>query len=93
MTNEYMVPHKQLYYWVRAVHRGRTILVLPKGEAALSEEAAMKWAFTKLPSNFEVVALPTRDTARASRMLKGRSLDETADIDKSMEKYSHKAQG
>ena len=80
---------RRLYYWIKASYMGKTILILPKGEASLSEDSATKYGFEKLPCTFEVIGLPTRDTASASRMLKGRSLDETADIDKSLERYSH----
>ena len=80
---------RRTYYWIKANYMGKTILILPKGEASLSEDSATKYGYEKLPCTFEVIGLPTRDTASASRMLKGRSLDETADIDKSLERYRH----
>ena len=80
----------QTYYWIKAEHGGKTILILPKGENALTEDGAYQWGFQKLPHNFEVVGLPTRDISRASRLLKGRRLDETGNIDSALEKYQHK---
>lgn len=80
----------QTYYWIKAEHGGKTILILPKGESALTEDSAYQWGFQKLPHNFEVVGLPTRDISRASRLLKGRRLDETGNIDSALEKYQHK---
>lgn len=79
----------KIYYWIKANYMGKTILILPKGEASLTEESATRYGYEKLPCTFEVVGLPTRVTASASRMLKGRNLDETADIDKSLERYRH----
>ena len=77
------------YYWIYANYMGKTILIRPKGVDCLTEDDARRWGFEKLPCSFEVIGLPTRDTASASRMMKGRSLDETADIDKSLERYRH----
>ena len=85
----YEHPDRTLYYWIKAYHKGRNILLLPKGEAALSEESAYRWGFEKLSSNFDVIALPTRNTARASQMLKGQRIDQGQGEDTAFERLGH----
>lgn len=86
----------QTYYWIKATVRNpntgvfKTMLVRPKGAAALTESAAYQWGFSKFSGNFEVIALPTRDTGRASQMIKGETLDSTEDPQQALTRYGHK---
>ena len=80
---------KRFYYWIRAEYQGKTLTILPKGEAALTEDGAYRWGYSKLPCNFDVIPLPTRTTSRATQMLKGRKLDDDGDIDNATGRYYH----
>lgn len=79
------MPRNQTYYWISAHHQGNDILIYG-GETY--EEAERKGS-EKLPCIFEVIALPTIDIKAASRMLKGRKLEETGNLDESLKRMRH----
>ena len=77
------------YYWIHAEYGGKTLLIKPKGDAILSYEGASRYGFEKLNCSFDIISLPTRNTGEASRMVKGNALDQTSNIEKAIERYSH----
>ena len=74
-----------VYYWVVALHEGKILIIGPKSHEAEAEELGTE----KFPtSEFEVVALPTRNEARATRMLKGKQLQNETITD-ALQRVSH----
>lgn len=62
---------KRTHYWLVGLNEGKLAIVGPKS----SEEEAERVGIEKFPAGeYEVVALPTVNEARATRMLKGRRL-------------------
>ena len=75
------------YWWVMGIHQGRRVILGP----FMTEEEATQIGYNKVGGNFEVRALPTRDEASATRMLKGR-LVEDVDLDEAMKRFKHPGQ-
>lgn len=74
------------YYWITAHYEGRDILIF----GGNSYEEAERKGYQELPCMFEVVKLPTRSTAAASRMIKAQTLEQTHDLDRSLRNIRHK---
>lgn len=71
------------YYWIWAIKDGRLVVVGCKS----SEQEAYNWGYAKLGDvDFKVEQLPTRDMNAAVRMLKGKLLDKTANLDLSIKR-------
>lgn len=67
---------------------GKTTLIFGSDR---SEEDARQKGLEMLPGiDFEVKKLPTRNLARASSLFKGKKLERTHDLKKSMQKLRHK---
>ena len=79
------------YFYVRShAQRGSTgdmmpILLGPYNDFQSAQDVGM----TKVHRQFDIVALPTRDLAQASRMLKATILQESSDIDHSLRRLKH----
>jgi len=82
---EFPALRKGIFYWVIAQHQGRSLIIGPK----MSEDDAYRTGFEKLDGNFEVVALPTRDRAKAVAMMKNKLLDKTANVDEATRRFKH----
>ena len=90
------IPHKgdkpgtsttfRKYYWIWAEDGNRRIV----WGAYSTREEAQRIGASKLNCPFEVVELPTKDEASASRMLRARLLNETGDTENSFSRFSHK---
>lgn len=80
-------PHieTRTYYWITFFRNGRAVVLGPED----TEDNAYSRGFLSQEANFEVVALRTRDKARATSMLKARMLDRTQDIDGALRRVSH----
>ena len=77
----------QPYYWIWAIKDGRLVVVGCK----TSEQEALNWGYAKLGDvDFKVEQLPTRDMNAAVRMLKGKILDKTANLDLSIRRARRK---
>lgn len=77
----------QAYYWIWAIKDGRLVVIGCKGD----EQEALNWGYAKLGDvDFKVEQLPTRDMNSAVRMLKGKLLDKTADLDLSIKRARRK---
>ena len=77
----------QPYYWIWGIKDGRLIVVGCK----TSEQEAYQWGYSKLGDlDFKVEPLPTRDMNSAVRMLKGKLLDKTANLDMSIKRARRK---
>ena len=75
------------YYWIWAIKDNRLVVTGPKD----SEQEAYNWGYAKLGDvDFKVEMLPTRDMNAAVRMLKGKLLDKTANLDMSMQRARRK---
>jgi len=74
------------YWWAYAIYQGRVVI----DGYYNSEQEARKFAYNKLPGNYEVVCLPTRDRARATQIIKHRVLETTGDIDFALQRAKHK---
>ena len=75
-----------MHYWIYCTWEGKDVLIYGSPN---SETEAMQKGYEKLPCPFEVIRLATSDIATASRMLKGRKLDDTQDLGKSLERLRH----
>ena len=80
-------PHAKhgYYWWVVALRNGRTILL----GAYNTEEEAEKIGYNKVDGQFEVVSLPTRDTARATQIMRAKKLYGGSNLDESMSRMKH----
>lgn len=76
---------QRTYYWIYGNHNGRLFVLGCKS----SEEEANQFGYEKLEIPFDVIGLPTKDRGRATSMIKARVLDNTADIDYSLQRASH----
>ena len=73
------------YYWIVGLHEGKLVVIGPK----LDEEEADRIGMEKfLTGEYEVVSLPTRNEARATRMLKGKRL-QSETLTAALEKVGH----
>jgi len=78
---------KTPYYWIWAIKDGRLVVTGPKD----NEQEAYNWGYAKLGDvDFRVEMLPTRDMNSAVRMLKGKVLDKTANLDLSIKRARRK---
>ncbi len=75
------------YYWIwfskDSEHKGLW------GAYYTYEEAERK-AVSKLNVPYEIVKLPTRDEQEASRLMRSNYLDDSSDVEKSFNRFSHK---
>jgi len=82
-------PKNRAYYWIWAIKDGRLVVIGCKGD----EQEAYNWGYAKLGEvDFQVEMLPTRDMNSAVRMLKGKLLDKTANLDLSIKRARRKVQ-
>lgn len=72
------------WWWMLGIHQGRRILLGPFA----TEEEANSVGYSKIQGNFDVYRLPTRDESSATRMLKGK-LVQDVDLDEAMKKFRH----
>lgn len=75
------------YYWIQAVDNDSGKLIVLG--AYDSEEAANRVGFEKVKGSFEVIALPTRDQTKATRMLKYRRFDQTSRLNEIARRAKH----
>lgn len=75
------------YFWLLALDTasGKTIIMGPY----MSEDDANRVGFEKLAGHFEVVPLPTRDSAKATKMLKYRRFQQTAQLEEAIRRAKH----
>ena len=74
-------------WWVTSTSGdGRLVLI----GAYNTEEEATGYGFSKLGNSFEVIWLPTRDQARATRMAKKQMFDRVGNLDKALQRAHHK---
>ncbi len=75
------------YYWILATDResGRAIIL----GAYDTEDEANRVGFEKIDDSFEVVPLNTRDSGRATKMLKYRRFDQTAKLEDAIKRARH----
>jgi len=74
------------YYWLVCDYEGRRTLIYGGG----TEEEARQKGLEMLPGiDFKIEALPTRNMASASRMLKGNRLEQTHSLTKATERLRH----
>ena len=66
----------QEYWWIWGVYQGRYVALGPYS----FEDEARKEGHRRIPGWFDVVELPTRDVAMATRMLKARQLQSGSDL-------------
>lgn len=76
------------WYWILATQGGRRVLLGPKS----TEQEAYQLGYERLPENFEVVPLPTRDRAKATSMLKARGFEKGDTLEDSLKRYRHKVE-
>ena len=74
------------FWWVVAMEEGKRYVIGP----SYSEQDAWDLGYQKLDCPFEVRALRTRDTATATRMLKGKQLQETGNLGDAVRRTRHK---
>ena len=81
------MPISRTYYWIYGNDNGKPFLY-PGGETF---EEAQRKGVQQVSCYFEVKALPTRDIATASRMLRAEYLEDTNDISETLRiRYKHK---
>lgn len=83
----YIEPHhkRDNYYWVTAVHNGRTVLL----GAFSTEEEADRIGYRKISGHYDVIMLPTKDSGKASQLIKARKLHNSANLEDSMQRLRH----
>lgn len=78
------------YYWIVAKHPNSGKLIILG--AYETEEKAYGEGFARIEGEFKVVSLPTRNTARASQILKYRAWKETANLNYTVDRAMHKTE-
>ena len=73
------------YYWVVGLSQGRAIVLGPYKD----EDAANSRGIERLEGDFEVIALPTRNESRATRMLKSKRLDDGSTLSEALKRIGH----
>jgi len=74
-------------WWVKTTSGdGRLVII----GAYNTEEEATSYGFSKLGNNFDVIWLPTRDQAKATRMAKKQMFDQVGDLDRALQRARHK---
>ena len=78
------------YFWLlaREAATGKIIILGPYAQ----EDEANRVGFEKLAGNFEVVPLPTRDSGKATKMLKYRRFHQTARLEEAIKRARHKVE-
>ena len=76
-----------MWFWVVGKHEGKTHLYGPCN----SEERAYEIGSDKFIGDFEVVQLPTRNSSRATQMVKAKKLVKY-DIEEATKKFKHPKQ-
>lgn len=87
-TDNYQSPTpQQMYYWILAVDKntGRPVVL----GAYNSEESANRVGFEKIDGTFEVVPLPTRDSSKATKILKYKRFNQTAKLEEAFKRARH----
>ena len=74
-------------WWIRATSSNGRLVIF--GSFPM-EDDANNYGFRHFGQNFEVVWLPTRDTGKATRMLKKQLFDQVNDLDRAIARASHK---
>ena len=72
-------------WWVHTMHEGRLVIFGPYTD----EQSASEYGFQKFGSNFDAVWLPTKDTNRATKMLKKQLYDQVNDLDVALRRARH----
>jgi hypothetical protein len=80
-------PTGQAYYWILAVDKtsGKAVIL----GAFDSEDKANRVGFEKIDGAFEVVSLPTRDSGKATKILKYRRFSQTARLEEAVKRAKH----
>jgi hypothetical protein len=81
-------PLSGIYYWIVVNHNGKNVVIGYKA----NESEANQYAYEKCTGEFKIYPLKTRDINSAIRMIKGKTLDETANIDKATERFKRKVE-
>lgn len=81
-----MSPERTTYYWVIANLHGKLVIIGPKS----SGDEANTFAYEKLDVPFEIVPLQTRDRAKATSQIKAMRLDQTGNLEQSIQRSRHK---
>jgi len=79
--------YERQYYWIMATHQptGRAVILGPYA----TEDQASQVGFEKIDGPFEVLPLPTRDTGRATKMLKYKRFDRSARLEEALKRAKH----
>ena len=75
------------YYWVVGLAEGRPVIFGPYRD----EDTATNMGIEKVEGDFKVIPLPTRNESRATRMLKGKKLENGSTISEALERVSHQS--
>lgn len=76
-------PLSGIYYWIVVNHNGKNVVIGYKS----NEMEAEQYAYEKTTGNYKIIPLKTRDINAAIRMMKGKILNDTANIDKATERF------
>jgi len=74
------------FYWVFGGHEGGFALLGPYN----SEEEAHEKGMEKLDGDFQVVALKTRNETKATRLIRGKYLNQGGNLSTALKPMSHK---
>ncbi len=75
----------ELHYYVWGNDSGKRFVWGPYATREIAQQHA-----DKVRCEYEIVALKTGDQSEASRILRGRVLDETGNISETFKRFSHK---
>jgi len=79
-------PKQSEYYWVKTIRNGKLVVL----GAYNTQEEAESIGYSSMDGNYEVITLHTRDQGRATQIIKAKLLEQTKDLDLSLERASHK---
>ncbi len=76
---------KQSYYWAYAIHQGKLVIL----GAFQTREQAYQTAYTRLPSDFQIIELTTKNQNTVTRIIKFQILQQTNNLDFSLQRARH----
>jgi hypothetical protein len=79
-------PLSGIYYWIVVNKNGKNIVIGCKS----SEQEAEQFAYQKTSESYKIIPLKTRNLDAAIRMMKGKILNDTSNLDVALQKFKRK---
>jgi len=85
MVNKIRIPGAD-YYWIWTIRNGKLIVLGPYN----TREEAESMGYSGMEGNYEIECLKTRDQAKATQVIKAKTLEMTRNLDFSLQRASHR---